>query len=71
MLSSWTFIKESWKKCIVVSTKILFGTTVLNIDNSKECFLSSKSAYLNDSEESCETKDWMTAENSALFASQA
>ncbi len=66
MLSFWTFIKESWKKFIVVSTKILYNATVLNIGNSKECFLSSKSAYLNDSEGSCDTEDWMAAENSAL-----
>ncbi len=38
--------------------KILSCTTVYNIDNIKKCFLSTKSAYWNDSEASCHTKHW-------------
>ncbi len=41
------FIKESWKKCITVSTLILSSKTFFNIDNEKR-FLSIKSAYQND-----------------------
>ncbi len=49
-----------------VSQTILSSTTVLNIDNNKKCFLSSRSAYYVFSEESCDTEDWSNdAENSA------
>ncbi len=33
---------------VTISRKILSSTAVFNIDNNKKCFLSSKSAYLND-----------------------
>ncbi len=52
----------------MVSTKILGGTTVFNIDNNQKCFLSSKSAYYNDFWRSCDTEDWSNdAENTALI----
>uniref|UniRef100_A0A671PJF0 UDP-glucose:glycoprotein glucosyltransferase 2-like n=1 Tax=Sinocyclocheilus anshuiensis TaxID=1608454 RepID=A0A671PJF0_9TELE len=38
-------IKTLKKKNVNVSTKILSSTTVFNIDNNRECFLSTKSAY--------------------------
>ncbi len=47
VLPKLLFIKESCKKCITISTKILSSTTVLNIDNKKKCFLSTKSVYYN------------------------
>ncbi len=64
----FVFIKDSWKiKCITVSTKILCGTTVFNIDNNQKCFLSSKSAYYNDFWRSCDTEDWSNdAENTEI-----
>ncbi len=45
-LCFFSFIKESWKKCITVYTKMLSSTTVYY--HSYKCFLSSKSAYYND-----------------------
>ncbi len=46
VLLSFLFICASWKiKCIAVSTEILGGTTVFNIDNNQKYFLSSKSSY--------------------------
>ncbi len=58
-ISDKCWSKNREKKC----------TTVLNIDdNSKKCFLNSKSAYQNDFWRSCETEDWSNdAENTALI----
>ncbi len=36
------------KTAITVSTKILWSTTVFNIDDNHKCYLSSKSAYYYD-----------------------
>ncbi len=56
-----------WKKCVMISTKILCSTTVFNI--GKNCFLSTKSTYNRMiSEGSCDTEDWSNdSENSALL----
>ncbi len=69
VLLNYLFICESWKiKCITVSIKILYSTTVFNIDNNQKCFLSSKSAYYYDFWRSCDTEDWSNdAENTALI----
>ncbi len=52
---------------IMVSTKLLSSTTVLNIDNNKKCNLSTKSHVIMISEGSCDTENWRNdAECSAL-----
>ncbi len=56
------FIKESWRKCIIVLEKKLLSNTVFKIGNNKRYLLSTKSAY---SELSCETED-QNNENSSL-----
>ncbi len=45
VLLNFLFIKESLKKSIMFSTKILSSTTVFNIDNNLKYFLSIKLAY--------------------------
>ncbi len=58
-------IPTVWIIFIAVSTKILSSTAVFNLDNSKKCFLSSKSGYYNDFWRI--TEDWSNdAENSDL-----
>ncbi len=47
---------------------ILFAAQLLNLDNNKKCFLSSKSIYYTDFWISCDTEDWSNdAGNSALI----
>ncbi len=47
--------------------KILFRTTVFNIDNNQKYLLSSKSAYYYDFWRSCDTEDWSNdAENTEI-----
>ncbi len=51
----------------MVSAKVISSTTVFNIDDNQKCFLSSKSAYLNNFWRSCDTEDWSNdAGNTAL-----
>ncbi len=53
---------------ISVSTEILCGMTVFNIDNNQKCVLSSKSAYYYDFWKSRDTEDLSNdAENTDLI----
>ncbi len=66
MLFFWILNPE---KSITISTKVLSSTTVLNIYNNQNGFLSIKSAYYYDFWRSRDTEDWSNdAENTALIA---
>jgi len=52
---------------LVFTKKILSSTTVFNIENNNKKKMSRKSALLKfNSDRSCDTGDWINAENSAL-----